>query len=126
MTKFLHYATIIVAISSAGCIGDRSLPPYAVATGGDVVRGAATIRAVRCGACHAIPGIRGAHGAVGPPLSDFAQRSYIAGQWPNTPANLVRWLRDPPGLVPATAMPNLRLSEEQARDIAAYLYSRTS
>jgi cytochrome c1 len=47
----------------------------------------------------------------------------IAGELPNTPENLVRWLRNPPGVEPGTAMPNLGLSQTQAQDIAAYLDS---
>ena len=42
----------------------------------------------------------------------------------NEPEMLVRWIRDAPSLDPATAMPKLGVSEQQARDIAAYLYSR--
>jgi cytochrome c1 len=41
---------------------------------------------------------------------------------PNTPDNLVRWLRDPQAVSPQTIMPDLGLGEPQARDIAAYLY----
>jgi cytochrome c1 len=36
---------------------------------------------------------------------------------------MMRWLRDPPGVDPMTAMPNLGLTEPEARDIAAYLYT---
>ena len=46
-----------------------------------------------CGACHEIPGIADANGQVGPPLTHFARRTVIAGMLPNTPANLVRWIR---------------------------------
>jgi len=96
--------------------------PSAVA-GGDVRRGAQVIADFNCGSCHDIPGIRGAEGMVGPPLAHFARRSFIAGQLPNTPENLVRWVKDPPAVEPGTAMPALGLSDQQARDVAAYLYS---
>jgi cytochrome c1 len=36
---------------------------------------------------------------------------------------LSAWLRDPPAIDPATAMPNLGLSEAEALDVAAYLYT---
>jgi cytochrome c len=121
----LRLLALALPCVTAACIGGRALPPYAVVTGGDPARGEVVIRTVRCGACHTIPGVHGANGVVGPPLASLAQRTYIAGQWPNTPSNLVRWLRDPPALAPNTAMPNLRLSEQQARDIAAYLYSQS-
>jgi cytochrome c1 len=58
-------------------------------------------------ACHVIPGVPGARGMVGPPLTMFARRAYIAGQLPNEPDNLLRWLQDPQAVEPGTAMPNL-------------------
>jgi len=67
--------------------------------------------------------VRGAHSYVGPPLNDWAERHYIAGNLINTPENMIAWLRDPQAIEPGTAMPNLDLSEQAARDISAYLYS---
>jgi cytochrome c1 len=81
------------------------------------------IREFGCGTCHAIPGVRGARGTVGPPLVTWSRRTYIAGTLPNAPENLVRWVLDPPSIQPATAMPRLGLNERQARDVAAYLYT---
>lgn len=89
---------------------------------GDPARGARLIALNGCGACHTIPGIAGARGSVGPTLEDFADRAYVAGVLPNRPGGLVRWLMNPPAHAPDTAMPDLGLSERQARDIAAYLY----
>jgi cytochrome c len=60
---------------------------------------------------------------VGPPLTTFARRAYIAGQLPNQPENLIRWIQDPQAVEPGTAMPNLRVSPVVARDMAAYLYT---
>lgn len=91
--------------------------------GGDPARGATLIRNAGCGACHEIPGVVGAHGIVGPPLTHIASRKIIAGRLPNTPANLTLWLRDPQAVVPGNAMPNGGLTDAQARDIAAYLYT---
>jgi hypothetical protein len=67
--------------------------------------------------------VSGAIGAVGPPLSDFAARGFIAGVVPNYPGYLVRWVMDPPALAPQTAMPDVGVEEQDARDIAAYLYT---
>lgn len=86
-------------------------------------RGGRAIADFGCGTCHTIPGVRGADGKVAPPLSWFARRSFIAGQLPNTPENLVRWLKDPPAVEPGTAMPALGLTDAQARDIATYLHT---
>jgi cytochrome c2 len=92
-------------------------------TGGDAVRGSAAITRYQCGACHLIPGIPGARGRLGPPLESFARHSYIAGRYPNTPELLMQWLQDPPAMAPRTAMPDVGISHEEARDMAAFLYT---
>jgi cytochrome c len=94
-----------------------------VFTGGDPERGKETIRQSGCAACHSIPGIKGANGQVGPPLDHFARRVYVAGVLPNTPDNLIVWIRDPPEIDPLTVMPPSGLDEAEARDVAAYLYT---
>lgn len=91
--------------------------------GADADRGARAMREYGCGACHAIPGVTGANGSVGPHLEGFADRAYVAGVLPNRPGDLVRWIVDPVAHSPATAMPDLGVSEEVARDMAAYLYT---
>ena len=85
-------------------------------------RAPSLMNAYGCGACHTIPGIRGADATVGPPLEGFGDRRTVGGVLPNTPDNLVRWLRDPQAVSPETLMPNLGLGQPRARDIAAYLY----
>ena len=92
-------------------------------TGGDVERGRATIERYGCGACHEIKGVHEATGRVGPPLSTIADRMYLAGQLPNNPDNMIRWIREPQKVATGTAMPDMNVSERDARDIAAYLYS---
>lgn len=96
---------------------------YTVATGGNPQTGRTLIRHYGCGTCHVIPGISGADGLVGPPLNKFSRRTFIAGELPNTPHNLVRWLMNPPAVQPHNAMPDLGVTKQQARDIAAYLYT---
>lgn len=91
--------------------------------GGAAERGGRLLVQHGCGACHTVPGPYRARGRVGPPLDFFAERSFIGGQLPNRPETLVRWIMDAPSLIPATAMPNLNVSERDARDIAAYLYT---
>jgi cytochrome c len=80
------------------------------------------IRQYGCGACHIIPGIRGAHALVGPSLERVASRMYIAGVLPNTPENMLQWLQNPPAVQPFTAMLNMGVTETDAWDIAGYLY----
>jgi cytochrome c len=91
--------------------------------GGSKEHGREVIVDEGCGTCHTIPGIPSADGKVGPPLTDFAERSFVAGRLPNSTSNLVRWLRHPQQVEPGTAMPDLQLSHADAIDIAAYLYT---
>ena len=105
----------------AGCDAISRTPAWDVA-GGNAAQGAMLIRGHGCGACHRIPGIGDAKGNVGPSLAGFGDRVYIAGVLRNNPENLVTWLRDPQQVVPGNVMPDLGLTDQQARDIAAYLY----
>ncbi|MDS1139734.1 c-type cytochrome [Pusillimonas sp. SM2304] len=90
---------------------------------GDAGAGKKALQQYLCATCHAIPGVVGADKHVGPPLAGIANRQYIAGVLPNTPANMLRWLRKPTGVDPLSAMPDLGVSEQDARDIAAFLYT---
>lgn len=81
------------------------------------------IRQYGCTSCHTIPGIPEANALVGPSLAQIASRMYIAGVLPNTPENMFRWLQNPPAVDPRTAMPNLGVTETDARDMAGYLYT---
>lgn len=76
-----------------------------------------------CPTCHVIPGVPGAVGKVGPSLAGLAQRSYLAGVLPNTPENLERWVMHPQKFQPGVAMPEMSVSSEDARRIAAFLES---
>lgn len=108
-------------LAGAGC-ADPELEASHV-TGGDPDRGAALISEVGCRSCHTIPGIPGANARIGPPLDGVALRTYIAGVLTNSPDHMIRWLMDPPAVDSLTAMPNLGLTEVQARHIASYLYT---
>jgi cytochrome c len=85
--------------------------------------GRLAIERLQCGACHVIPGIAGARGQVGPPLDEYGKRVYIAGKLPRDEALLARWIADAPSLSPGTAMPKIEMTADEARDMAAYLYS---
>jgi len=90
---------------------------------GDPAAGAVLIREQGCHLCHTIPGIRGARGQVGPQLGGLARQTYIAGVLPNTPDNLALWVRTPQAVSPGSAMPDSDLTEDEARHVAAYLYT---
>jgi cytochrome c2 len=92
-------------------------------TGGDPHAGRQAIATYGCGSCHTVPGVSRAHGMVGPPLTAFGKRIFVAGRLPNTPDNLIHWIINPPDVSPSTAMPVTGVTEEDARDIAAYLYT---
>lgn len=93
----------------------------AAAAAPDAARGRAAIHQYACATCHQIPGIVGANAPVGPPLKEIGTRGFIAGTLPNTQQNMVRWLRHPQSVNPKSAMPDLGVTERDARDIAAYL-----
>lgn len=116
-------AMAIILLLLSGCIGGKTEQTYLIATGGAAVRGKQLITQYNCGSCHTIPGVAGARGVVGPPLFFFSRRTYIAGELPNSPDNLARWIASPQSVEPNTAMPTLGLNEQQARDVAAYLYT---
>lgn len=88
---------------------------------GTVERGKLALGQYACHACHTIPGVTSSSPNVGPPLQGLASRGLIAGKLANTPDNLVLWVRHPKQVKPLTAMPDMGVSEADARDIAAYL-----
>ena len=96
----------------------------AATTGGDPSRGEAMFIQYGCGSCHHLAYVPKAVGLVGPPLDGIALRAMIAGKLGNSPENLQLWIRDPQSVTPGTAMPNLGVSERDARDISAFLYTR--
>lgn len=96
----------------------------AAITGGDPSRGESMFIQYGCGSCHAVKNVRTATGSVGPPLDGIAVRAIIAGHLSNTPDNMQRWIRDPQQVSPGTAMPDLNVGQGDARDIAAFLYTR--
>lgn len=116
-------ARAVPCIGLVGCVRSDQVSLDRRVEGGDPARGREQIVAYGCGSCHVVPGIAGANGMVGPPLTSWSQRRIIAGEVPNTPANLVYWITVPQSIEPGVAMPNLGVSDGQARDIAAYLYT---
>ena len=91
-------------------------------TGGDVDRGREAVRRYGCWTCHTIPGVSGANASVGPPLAGLANRAYVAGR-PNSPDDLIRWVRHPQSVRSPTPMPDVGVTEQDGRDIVAFLYT---
>ena len=123
---------LLIAITAfvlvlAGCdnLSERRVKDAAVLTdGGNARVGKIEIRKYGCNACHEISGVPGAHGLIGPPLTNIGQRYYIAGELANTPNNLMSWIQHPHRIEPHTLMPEMGVSEQDSRDIAAYLYAQ--
>lgn len=113
---------LLLLIGAAIGCGHESRVAAAAITGGDPERGRTALRRYGCHACHTIPGVPGARGLVGPPLTQMGSRTYVR-HLPNTPENLIRWIRHPKEVHEHTPMPDTGVTEADARDIVAYLYS---
>ena len=127
VVAFLRELALLSPEQYAGRVRGGTSAPFPTAdepqTPGDAKRGKVALEQYACPTCHRIPGVVGEQAPVGPPLDRLALRQYLAGVLQNTPDNLVQWLRTPQELHPRTAMPNLGVSERDARDMAAYLYT---
>lgn len=91
--------------------------------GGNAAHGRTLITHYGCASCHTVPGVGGADGNVGPPLTRIGARTYIAGVLRNTPENMIRFLREPQHVLPRGDMPDMGVTAQDARDITAYLYT---
>jgi len=100
---------------------DRPDERFTRVPGADTARGQRLLAQYQCGRCHVIPDVPAATGTAAPALTAWGRRSYIAGQLQNEPQNLQRWLRSPRSVVPGAAMPDLGVSEADARDMAGHL-----
>lgn len=120
-----HIALLAGALAlllvAGACQGDTAEPVEV--EGGDPERGRAAIEEYGCGSCHNIPGVDGADGRVAPGLQVWPNRAYVAGVLPNEPENVITFIQEPREVSPNSAMPNLGVSESDARDIAAYLFT---
>jgi cytochrome c2 len=110
---------VLLALPAAA----QEVPPRDAVPGGEAEMGRLLIMEYGCGTCHTVPGIRGARGTVGPDLTSFGRRDFIAGSLPNTSDWLIRWLVAPSALAPDTAMPDMGVTPEEAEHMAAYLAS---
>ena len=95
------------------------------ASGGQVEAGAPPGKALflqkGCVACHTIEGV--SSGTVGPNLTHEGSKDNIAGVLPMSKENLEKWLANPPGVKPGTAMPNLGLSADDQDKLSDYILS---
>ena len=123
LTSIGVLAVAAALVLLAGC--DKVMPPAGVRLPGQSDRKAVElIRYYGCGTCHSIPGVPSATGLVGPPLAKLKSRTYIGGVLTNNLDNLTRWIQNPRQMAPKTAMPDVGVTEGDAKVIAAYLYTR--
>jgi cytochrome c2 len=122
----MKYALSAVAACAAlGLVACQpNVPRTEPLTGGDPQAGQKLAARYGCAACHEIKGIAHSDTKVGPSLTELRKRTYVAGVLPNTSENLIRWIMHPHAYSPNTAMPELGVTEADARHIAAYLYSQ--
>jgi cytochrome c len=126
ISSLVFAAAFAMALGASACskVNSNEARQTAILTdGGNAKAGARAIRKYGCIACHTISGIPGARGLVGPPLDGVADRSSLAGELPNTPANMMQWIQHPREVEPHTLMPEMNVTEDDSRDIAAYLYT---
>ena len=118
-------ALLVAAFSGAWAYHEHRVGRQVdIAVGGVAARAIPIMLANGCAGCHTIPGVPGAQGQVGPRLdATLSSRRYLAGVLPNSKENMIRWLRASRRMVPHTTMPSTGISEQQARDVAAYLYA---
>lgn len=117
-------ATAYIVLPLLAVMAACKAPPedrHAVA-GADPESGRKLAHERGCGSCHHIPGVW-PQGTIGPPLTTFAGQALIAGRLPNRADVLAAFVRDAPSLIPDSTMPAMPLSEGEARDVAAFLYT---
>ncbi len=110
---------------AAACAGLTACdgPPDRTPTLGDADRqkGRQLVIDKGCVACHTFPDVAWPRGGLGPALGHFGYQGLIAGQLPNQPGVLMQFVRNAPALVPGSAMPAVPMSDQEARDVTAYL-----
>jgi mono/diheme cytochrome c family protein len=97
----------------------RSEPiPYpSVSINGDASNGAKLVREIGCVGCHLMEGEPepkvGSRRRFGPALIKLGSK--VKPEW------LYHWLKEPRHYAPQTRMPNMKLTDQEAMDISAYL-----
>ena len=102
---------VFLAFSMVGVTGSAIASSEAIAL----------LQAKECGACHVIPGVKGAYGKAGPSLKGLRLRKRIVGgALKNSPKNLKAWLKNPKSIMPGTWMPNTGLTDKEVEILIRY------
>lgn len=118
-------ALLLAVVVLAACnraerpASSTAAPPPAA---GNAERGKALAGQYGCNVCHAIPGVDGPAGSLGPTLAGFASRpAFSNGAVKTTPETLTKYIVEPASVNPQTSMPAVGVNVADAQDIAAYL-----
>lgn len=116
--------SLVIIFGNLAFLGTQRYPegPHKYLSDANPNEGRRALISYGCGGCHSIPGIGMATGRVGPSLVGIGEQMFLAGNLQNEPENMIRWIRFPQEISPDTAMPDLGVTETEARDMAAYLY----
>ena len=75
-----------------------------------------------CVGCHSLVALNAPKGLLGPNLANVGARTYIAaGTLPNNDENLAHWIRFPQEVKHGVLMPNLGVTEDEAKALVAFL-----
>lgn len=101
----------------------RQAQPAAEPSNEIIVRGQEVFLSAACVYCHRVGGTN-AEANVGPDLTHFASRQYIAaGTIENNRGNLAGWIVDPQAIKPGNLMPGIDLPPEDLQALLSYLES---
>jgi cytochrome c oxidase subunit 2 len=108
-----------------GWVNGQQADPAEPSAGSAAAEGAELFAQFPGGSCLACHGLEPGRGdSVGPNLSHFGSRTtFAAGLFPNDPAFLERWLRDPGAMKAGAKMPDYNLSNDHIEALVAYLQS---
>jgi cytochrome c len=123
------FALSLAAALAVACSKPEERAPAAPSTAapaalsGNAANGPQLLAQYGCNSCHNIPGVDAPKGSIAPSLEHSAAKASIAGKFPNDAATMARWLQNPQSLDPQTTMPNLGVTEPDARAMTAYLFT---
>jgi len=113
---------LCVACNRAETPRQAGAPAAPAAPAGNTERGRQLAAQYGCNVCHAIPGVDGPQGSLGPSLAGMASRPTISmGVVQNTPGKVALFIQDPATLNPQSSMPAMGIAPNDAQDIAAFL-----
>jgi mono/diheme cytochrome c family protein len=77
-----------------------------------------------CASCHTLRDVGTGAYPGAPNLTNVSLRATLADDaLQNSPAQMKAWIMDPPGQKPGAKMPKLQVSDQEAEDLTAFIYS---